>query len=300
MADDHELYELAKRFPEAVLTLLGVQTQARYRGEALEVKAASGRFDAVLTPEEPVPCLLLVPVDRAASPRAPRIFVEFQNRRDADAELRWALKVIMLVAQTPRAERGPVRLFAVYGEESFLEAARGGADLGDGDERLLSFVPRRLLLRDIDPARLEAAGWAGRLVLPLVGDEADVERNAGRWARELTEASLASEERERALDLFVRFLYGRLGEASMKSLLEREGPSLRDTLKDTATGRALIAEGEVVGLRRAVLDLLEARGVAVPDEVLARLEEIQDSVRLRQVHRAALTVSPDLRGLFEG
>src|SRR4051812_24534518 len=71
VAEDEELYELAVRFPEAVLALAGVTPAGPYRGEALEVKAASGRFDAVLDPVEVV-------VEGADA----RYYVEFQNRHD--------------------------------------------------------------------------------------------------------------------------------------------------------------------------------------------------------------------------
>lgn len=306
MADDHELYELAKRFPAAVLALLGLPTDVPYRGEALEVKATSGRFDAVLTPEQP-PALVLSPVDRAAAPRAPRIFVEFQNRHDGEAELRWALKLVALVSHTPPEERGPVRFVAVYGQQRFLDAARGGADLGDDDEQVLAFTPRRLLLSDVDPARLEAAGWVGRIVLPLVGTEVDVQRNAGRWARDLQDdGARTTEERDKAIDLFLRFLSGRLGDVNMDAVLRSEGI----VVEDTATGRALIAHGEargeargrvlgeVIGLRRAILDVLEARGIAVRAEVTTRLDGESDIPRLEEILRAAVRVDVTLEGLF--
>lgn len=49
MTDGPGFYELATKFPEAILALLGVETTRPYKAEAVEVKV-TGRFDAVLSP----------------------------------------------------------------------------------------------------------------------------------------------------------------------------------------------------------------------------------------------------------
>jgi hypothetical protein len=69
-------------------------------------------------------------------------------------------------------------------------------------------------------------------------------------------------------------------------------------VKDTATGRAIMAAGEAKGLRLAILDVLMVRGFTVPDEVQSRLEAERDLDRLQAIRRAARTVGPDLDGLF--
>lgn len=297
MADDPELYELAVKFPEAALALVGIHPTVRYRGEAIEVKATSGRFDAVLTPDEPpeLEGVLLEPVDPDA--QAPRVFLEFQNRHDRDCELRWACKLIILRSQTPRDRRGRVRFFALYGDQSLLDAACGGADMGDDEDEVLRFSPTRLLFSDIDPALLEAAGWAARVALPLVGTIEEVQRNAARWHRELTaDTSREPEDRVKAADLFVRFLSGRLGDRDVYALLRSEEDVV--AFEDTATGRGLIARTQVKEARAAILDVLDARGVEISEEFKARLAKETDLDKLRRMHRAAVGIGPDLEGLF--
>lgn len=99
MADDFGFYDLAVRFPRAILALLGLDPSLAYRGEAKEVKAA-GRFDAVLSPE---PVVL-----RPANGDAPRIDLEFQGRHDPDLEARLLMKIaIHRLSDPPTGKSGP-------------------------------------------------------------------------------------------------------------------------------------------------------------------------------------------------
>jgi hypothetical protein len=73
-------------------------------------------------------------------------------------------------------------------------------------------------------------------------------------------------------------------------------------MRDTATGQAILAEGRKEGLqeglRRGILDILDARGLSLSVELRARLDAEADADRLAWIHRAALRVGPDLVGLF--
>lgn len=75
-----------------------------------------------------------------------------------------------------------------------------------------------------------------------------------------------------------------------------------EVIRDTATGQAILAEGRKEGLqeglRRGILDILDARGLSLTVELRARLDAETDADRLARIHRAALRVGPDLAGLF--
>ena len=48
-------------------------------------------------------------------------------------------------------------------------------------------------------------------------------------------------------------------------------------------------EGRAEGLEQAILDALEARFGAVPEEIRSKLRRLTDPERLRQAHRLAIT-----------
>lgn len=157
-----------------------------------------------------------------------------------------------------------------------------------------------MLSRQLDPAKLAGRGWAARLVMPLVGeDDAVVVRGAKRWLTELEAALVNAPERQvAARELFVKLLADRLPDANVYALSQ----GLEDVVEHTATGRALIekgeARGQAKGLRAAIVDVLEARGLTVPPAVRERLDRETDLARLAAIHRAAVTVGPDLAGLL--
>lgn len=74
MARDEDFYELALRFPEAVLALLGLDGRG-YRARALELKQTSRRLDAVFLPR---------------ADEGPHVLVEMQRRRDP-----WVLRNLL-------------------------------------------------------------------------------------------------------------------------------------------------------------------------------------------------------------
>jgi hypothetical protein len=284
MADDTDFSELAAHFPEAVLALIGVAPSVRYRAEALEIKG-SGRFDTVLTATD------------ESNPLATRYYFELQDRHQKDLLLRLLMKIAIHVVQV--GNHRPVEAVVLYTEERFMRSAAPPIIRGEGEPTAFLRVTSVVLDR-LSPELLERAGWKAWVALPLVGTRDAILANARRWFDALERASEPTpDEHSNALELFLRLLAGRLPEFDMYALLQRE----EVVVKDTATGRAIMAvgeaKGEAKGLRLAILDVLSVRGLSVPEDARARLEAETDLERLQAIRRAARTVGPDLAGLFD-
>lgn len=73
-------------------------------------------------------------------------------------------------------------------------------------------------------------------------------------------------------------------EVVLRNLLQRQGYSSLDEVKDS--GRA---EGEARTLKADILDVLEARGLAVDDDFRAAVDSCNDQTVLRRWHRQAVT-----------
>lgn len=161
------------------------------------------------------------------------------------------------------------------------------------------------MLPDLDPALLLEAGGPALVALPLVGPEERVRANARGWLQAVRAQATDEQTRQHATDLFTRFLAWRLDTMDVKDLL---ATGEEDVMKETATGRALLAEGraegeargETRGRRRMILLVLETRLGAVPSWVSERLEKEHDLGRLEQLMKAAMHVESeaDLGGLF--
>ena len=287
MTDDTDFSELAAHFPEAVLALIGVAPTVRCRGEALEIKG-SGRFDTVISATD------------ESDPAATRYYFEMQDRHQKDLLLRLLMKIAIHVVQVGNDR--PIEAVVLYTDERFMRSVAAPLIRGEHEPtaflRVTSIVLDR---RSHEP--LERAGWKAWVALPLVGTEDEVLANARRWFDALERAPEPTpEEHSIALELFLRLLAGRLPNVDMYALLGREEVLVRDT----ATGRAILAvgeargaaKGEAKGLRLAILDVLAVRGFAVPDAVLTRLETETDVDRLQAIRKAAREVGPDLEGLF--
>jgi hypothetical protein len=170
----------------------------------------------------------------------------------------------------------------------------------------LSFSPQRIVLTDLDPARVLAkAGKRALLVLPLLGTEAQVQASAQDWLRRLRAATERRAERARVEDLFARLVAWRLGTIDVLSELEE----VMD-ITETATGRALIARGVAKGraegvaegvakgvargraeeCRRAIAVVVGARLGRVPAWLPASLEAVTRLTELERVLRGAANV----------
>ncbi len=53
MAQDDELHEFARCFPEGALALLGLRPHGRYTVQSVEVKTVKRRIDLLFSPEDP-------------------------------------------------------------------------------------------------------------------------------------------------------------------------------------------------------------------------------------------------------
>lgn len=292
MAYDDDVHELATRFPEGVLALLGLRPRGKYRVEALEVKARR-RPDLVFTPERP---------------DEPRVYVEWQAYVDPAIERRLLEEVVIHCVQTDTF--APVVAAIVYTAPQHRAAALS-ADIGGSTGDVVCFTPLRVVLPELRPDDLLAVGGQALIALPLVGAEDRVKTDARAWLREVRSGAATDAERARATDLFVRLMAWRLSTMDLKHVLGEE-----DVVRETATGRALLAEGEARGeatgeargeargraaeRRRTVLLALELRLGTVPPWVAPRLEEEQNLDHLDALIEAARRIESEaeLTGLF--
>ncbi|MBX3469133.1 MAG: hypothetical protein KF878_19855 [Planctomycetes bacterium] len=160
------------------------------------------------------------------------------------------------------------------------------ADVGHAGRRAVSFTPLRVVLTEVEPELLLAAGGPALVALPLVGPEEQVRGHAREW---LALACAQADDREgaaRAKDLFLKLLAWRLGTISIEELEGLEG-----VMEETATGQALLRRGEERGraeeCRRAIALVISTRFGAVPDWLSERLAGEVDLARLEDLLRAA-------------
>ncbi|MCO5164970.1 MAG: Rpn family recombination-promoting nuclease/putative transposase [Planctomycetes bacterium] len=281
MAYDPDMHELATRYPDAVLALLGCRARGAYVVEAIDVKRSEHRIDLVFLPGDA---------------RDPTIYVEWQMYASEEAERGLLAEVVEHCDQTGRFE--PVDVAIVYPDRATRDRALP-ADVGHAGRRAVSFTPLRVVLTEVEPELLLAAGGPALVALPLVGPEEQVRWHAREW---LALACAQADDREgaaRAKDLFLKLLAWRLGTISIEELEGLEG-----VMEETATGQALLrrgeergeargrAEGEAKGraeeCRRAIALVISTRFGAVPDWLSERLAGEVDLARLEDLLRAAV------------
>lgn len=275
MASDDDFHDLLTTFPEALLALLPVSPRGPYRGEAVEVKRTSGRFDGVLRPT--------VAGD-------PRIYLEWQDRRDPQVERRFAIKLAVHCEQ--EGSYGGVVAAIVYTNRRSAQAARS-ADVTGPAGSVSTFRPLRIVLsQDVDAARLVARGGPALVLLPLVAPAEQVEVAWRRWARDVRSRAAPDERgRRRALEVFARFLVWRLGRLKAKPEEIRE---VAMGLEEHVIGKILMAkgraegraEGRAVTERRVLTRLLTSKFGRVPP---ARAKQVK-AASPREVARWTLRV----------
>ncbi|MCO5171277.1 MAG: DUF2887 domain-containing protein [Planctomycetes bacterium] len=276
MAYDHDMHELATRYPEAVLALLGCTARSGYTVEGIAVKRSERRIDLVFQPCDPLD---------------PTIYVEWQMHAAADIERRMLAEVATHCLQTGRFE--PVDIAIVYPAPQAREAALP-ADVGHAQRRAIAFEPRRVILTQVPPEALLAAGGPALVALPLVGPEERVREEAHAWlVRARAEAGDPQAVGD-VQDTFLKLLAWRLGKMVVEELKGLEG-----VMEETATGQALLKRGEERGAargrvegradecRRAITLVVTARFGVVPEWLPAQLEAEADLVRLEELLRAA-------------
>jgi hypothetical protein len=228
--------ELASRWPDAVLALLGRDGGGRYRGRG-EVVVEAGeerRIDLVLRPERP-------------SADLPTALVETQRRVDPLCERILLRKVL---AEQTRALPARRTVAAVlYASHEVRERALPADVPSDGPLDAVTFRVERHVLPEIDPAGLERRGGAALVVLPIVGRPEVARASADRWLKLLREtATLGDEVRDEAVSMFLRLMADRFPEDSLPALF----PKGWRHVKHTAMARDLIEIGKREGRRQGV------------------------------------------------
>jgi hypothetical protein len=260
VAYDEDFHALLTTFPEALLALVRLELRGPYRGEAIEVKAQSGRFDGVLVPT----------VDGD-----PVIYIEWQARYDAEAERRFALRVLIHCIQT--GHFGPVVAVIIYTSAELARAPAPPRVEGPAGV-VLDFAPMRVVLPELAAEELLSRGGPALLALPLVGDEAKVRAESRAWLREVRR-TFDGPARRRALDIFFRFLAWRLSTLEATALLGEE--ELVD-IDDTATGRAMIARGEAKGRAKGRVEgRVEGQRELLARQLIVRFGPLPADVRAR-------------------
>ena len=234
---------------------------------------------------------------------APIYVVEVWRHRDASGDER-LLRKALDVAEQRDADRSRVVPVAIYRTDADRRGVRL-ADVGPPGDRAIVFRPRRIVLSEVDPAALRRAGGAALVVLPLVGTEDQVRRQARGWRRRLQRTTtLGTGDRERALQVFTALLADRIGAEGAASIL---GTEAMMGFEKTTLGRWLLAraraeakaqgaaQGEARGLRKAVEILVRARFGRVPRPVAGRLRTIEDPARLTRL----LVAMPDAESLAD-
>jgi len=212
--------------------------------------------------------------------------------------------VVVHAAQTE--SYSPVVAVVVYTAPD-CRAAALPADVTHAANDVVRFSPSRVVLTELDPATLLAAGGSALVALPLVGSEEQVKSGARSWLREVKQQA-SGHDRARVTDLFLRLLSWRLDIMDLSEFLDDP----EESVENTATGKALLAKGEARGEargeakgraaegRRAIALVLTTRLAALPSWVVPRLEQEHDLERLEAILVAATRVSveSDLEGLF--
>jgi hypothetical protein len=193
MAQDPEFYELASRLPEAVLALIGARRREPYVGRSFELKRAARRVDAVVSPRDP-------------ESRGSHFVIELYDHHDPDADITLLRKTVE-IAELFGLARARVVPVLIY---TRAELCRDVLDASIG--RHVIFDPDRILLPTIRPSKLRRRGGPALAVLPLVGAERTVRREAVGWRRAIRAAdTMTPKERREAERSFMLFLAGRLG-----------------------------------------------------------------------------------------
>lgn len=224
------------------------------------------------------------------------IVVETQLGRDGEKRWVWPAYAVSL----RRRLKCPTCVLVIAPDASVAADARSPIALGPGGSVFQAIV-------------------VGPSEVPIVTDEAEAIRSPevallsvvahghGPSAKEIARAALAGAGRlpDEQQRLYSELIYLAVGEATRRAVEElmTNGPYVYKSdfaLKHQAKGRAEglaagRAEGRAEGRAVAVLDLLEARGIAVTAEDRARVLACTDEVTLgRWFHRAVTASSVDV------
>lgn len=269
MARDDEFHELAVRFPEAVLALLGRRPRGPYRATSVELKRTSRRIDILLEPERD---------------DEPLWIVEMQRRTDRLAEQTLLRKAVELADRRPDA-RERIEAVIVYPRAQTAAASRSAA-IGRGG-RLVRFAPRRVVLSGVGPGAILRRGGVALAALPLVGSRQDVLDDAPRWAERIRrEPGLPPARRRSALEVFERLLADRLDMMDVTQLL---GGTV--AFRDTATGKAMMREAAREAAREATKRTArKARSELLSAQLTAILGPLEPEVAARLVRADVATL----------
>lgn len=262
MPRDADFDAFAHAFPSVVLALARIRNHG-HRASSVAAKAQSRALDLVF---------------RSRVKGAPFVYLEVQDRGDADVE-RSALLKLAIVCEREKRWRSAVAVI-VYATEASRRTARS-ADIGFEGERTLTFTPRRIVLSRIDPEWLLAQGGPFLGLLPLVG-RGNISARAPAWfARLANDRSLSPSKRELLKDFFDRFLRRRT-----RGRLNVEAPVFLEKMKGV---QELVARGRRDERVGSVLSVLAARFGRVPRSVRSALVAATDR-QLEAALVAAVTV----------
>ncbi|MFB8275720.1 hypothetical protein [Nocardia colli] len=204
------------------------------------------------------------------------IVVEVQMARDETRRWSWPVYLATLRARL----RCPAYLLVVTPDSAVAEWARRPIALGHPGMTLCPLVLGPELIPAVTD-NAEAMAWPERAVLSAIA-HAD-----GPQADEVLSALLAALEKtdDERSKMYYDIVLATMSE-SAKRHLEELMTTGYEYQSDFA--RKYVAEGEVAGVARMVLDVLDIRGIAVSDEIRERISGCHDVDQLETWHRRAM------------
>lgn len=248
MKTDKQLFQIFATMPEWLFDLTGLPSPGTCEMRSFTVKELQRDPDGVF-----------VPLDV----QQPLTVAEFQFQWDENIYTRIVIE--MAAVQEAHAQR-PVQGVIVFGKPGL-------------DPRTAPWtqVVQSVLLQDVlnDLRQRQPQHPLVSVLEPLLEPDDDtLESTAAGHYRALKQCDLDERRREVLLDVFVNWLEQRFQQKSKKEIETMLSPYELPDIRDTQSGRDLIAIGKLEGLEEAIVLVVKDRFRRVPKELEERLPQI--------------------------
>lgn len=264
MYTDKHVYQIFELYPQWLFELTGLRSPGQCRFLSLSLKAIERRADGVIIPE---------------AEQEPLSVVELQMQPDRTVYNRIAIEMALIQEQYDQRE--------VQGILIFL-APELDPDTAPWNKIVHVFYLTQILdeLSSRSPDHPLVA-----LFKPITEENLQtLEKWAVTYYNRIKGFELAEASRSKLLDVFVNWLEQRFrdrGKKEIETMLLGELPDLRET----QSGKDLIAIGRQEGERAGLLWLLEAKFGALDSPTKERINAIDSVERLKDLYRQVLAVA---------
>ncbi len=252
MKTDKQLFQIFAAMPEWLFELTGLPSPGACEMRSFTVKELQRDPDGVFVPHDA---------------QQPLTVAEFQFQKDENIYTRIVME--MAAVQEAHGQR-PVQGVIVFGKPGL-------------DPRTAPWtqVVQSVVLQDVlnDLRQRQPQHPLANVLEPLLEHDDDtLESVAAHHYRALKQCDLDDRRREVLLDVFLNWLEQRFQKKSKKEIETMLSPYELPDIRDTQTGRDLIAigqrEGEARGLEDAIVFIVKDRFRNVPKELEERLPKM--------------------------